>query len=62
MSGTVEFHDQFQRQTTEIHNGIAQGNLPPKLTVEHVAIAQKLPGELLGQRIRMTELTSTRGQ
>jgi hypothetical protein len=31
MSGTIVLHDQFQRQTTEIHNGIAQRNQPRRI-------------------------------
>ena len=61
-SDTIEFDDEPQRQATEIHNRSAQGDLAAKLIVNELTIAEKSPSELLGQRIRMTELTRTRGQ
>jgi hypothetical protein len=62
MSGTIEFDDEFQRHATEVHNRIAQWDLTAKLIVNELTIAEKMPSEPLGQRIRMTELTRTRGQ
>ena len=51
MSRTIEFNNQSQGQATEIHNGISQGELAPKFIAKQLTIAEKPPGELLGQGI-----------
>jgi hypothetical protein len=47
MSGTVEFNYLLQRQAAEVRNGIAHGDLAPKLIVKQLAIAKKPPSNLL---------------
>jgi hypothetical protein len=60
MSGSIEFNNEFQGQTTEVHNP-AQWELTAKLIAKQLTIAEELPGELLRQGIGMAKFSSTRG-